>query len=58
MEISRFHELAPASEPEAVIKLLNDVFCDVRANVFFQRAYYSSADTKNYLEVPSVDGFY
>ena len=29
VEISRFHELAPASEPEAVMKLLNDVFWDV-----------------------------
>ena len=32
VELSRFHELAPASEPEAVISLLNDVFCDVRAD--------------------------
>ena len=29
VELSRFHELAPASEPEAVINLLNGVFCDV-----------------------------
>ena len=32
VELSRFHELAPASEPEAVISLLNDVFCDVRVD--------------------------
>ena len=32
VELSRFHELAPASEPEAVINLLNGVFCDVRTD--------------------------
>ena len=44
VEISRFHELVPASETEAAIKLLNDVFCDVRACVhvfFFQGTYIS-----------------
>ena len=31
VELSHFHELALASKPEAVLKLLNDVFWDVRS---------------------------
>ena len=33
VELSHFHELALASKPEAVMKLLNDVFWDVRSLV-------------------------
>ena len=63
VEISRFHELVPASETEAAIKLLNDVFCDVRACVhvfFFFKAliYHSSTVANNHPEVSSTDGLY
>ena len=43
VELSHFHELALASKPEAVMKLLNDVFWDVSWRSFIVACIYTVA---------------